>query len=230
MKLSCIIVDDEMIARRSLERLCQKIESLELVNIFENPNHALTWLEENSVDLIFLDVLMPGLTGIELMDQIGDLSQVILTTSRTEYAFEAFQYHVTDYLKKPISFPRFEQSVLKAVETHKQNEGYKSSAEEIYIREDGRYVKVLYENILYFENAGDYVCIKTKEGSHIIPGTIKSIDSRLKDPRFLKVHRSFIVNLDKIKDIEDTTLVIDNKVIPVSRAHKSSLVGHLNLL
>lgn len=230
MKLSCIIVDDEMIARRSLERLCQKLDTLQLINIFEDPNQALTFLQQNTVDLIFLDVLMPGLTGIELMDQIGDLSQVILTTSRTEYAFEAFQYHVTDFLKKPISFPRFEQSVLKAIEVHKQNEGYRSNAQEIYIREDGRYVRVLYENILYFENAGDYICIKTTAGNHIIPGTIKSLDFRLKDPRFLKVHRSFIVNLSKIKDIEDTTLVIDNKVIPVSRAHKASLVGHLNLL
>lgn len=230
MKLTCIIVDDEMIARKSLERLCLKVESLELLSIFENPREALAYLEESDVDLIFLDVEMPDLSGIEFMDHIGDLSQIILTTSKTEYAYEAFQYHVSDYLKKPISLPRFEQSVHKALEIHKQDENYEANTNDIYIREDGRYVRIRYDDILYFENAGDYIYIKTAQSNHIIHGTIKSIDTRLKDPRFLKVHRSYIVNLDKIIDIEDATLVIGKKVIPISRAHKSSLVGHLNLL
>ncbi len=230
MKLSCIIVDDEMIARLSLKHLCQKVDSLEVVGNFENASEVLAFLETNSVDLIFLDVEMPGISGMELMNRIGNLCQVILTTSKTEYAFEAFQYHVTDYLKKPIFFPRFEQSVLKALDIHKQNHNHSINSEEIYIRENGRYIRVAYHEILYIENAGDYVCIVTSNGNHIIPGTIKGIDGRLRDPRFLKVHRSFIVNLQKIKDIEDNTIVIESKVIPVSRAHRSSLVSHLNVL
>ncbi|NND06002.1 MAG: response regulator transcription factor [Saprospiraceae bacterium] len=230
MKLRCIIVDDEVIARKSLERLCLKVESLQLVNIFENPREALSYLEESDVDLIFLDVEMPDLSGIEFMDHIGDLSQIILTTSKTEYAYEAFQYHVSDYLKKPISLPRFEQAIQKAIEIHRQDENYEANTNDIYIREDGRYVRIRYEDILYFENAGDYIYIKTEQGNHIIHGTIKSIDARIKDSRFQKVHRSYIVNLNKIIDIEDTTLVIGKKVIPISRSHKSLLVGNLNLL
>ena len=230
MKLSCIIVDDEMIARRSLQHLCQKVPSLHLVDTFEHPQDVLSFLEDNTIDLIFLDVEMPGISGIELMNQIGNLCQVILTTSKTDYAYDAFQYHVTDYLKKPIFFPRFEQAVLKAIDQHKQSGARKSNSEEIYIRVNGKYVRIAFQDILYIENAGDYVCIKTKQGSHIIPGTIKSINTRLRDPRFLKVHRSFIVNLNEIKDIEDSTLVIESKVIPVSRAHRSLLVSHLNVL
>lgn len=230
MKLSCIIVDDEAIARKSIETLCQKSEQLELVKVCENAEQALEYLQENQVDLIFLDVEMPGLTGIQLMDKISTDQQVILTTAKIEYAFEAFEYHVTDYLKKPISYYRFEEAVKKAVDIHVKIKNVQKTSNSIYIKEDGRLVRVPLDNILYVENAGDYVCIQTTYGKHIVYGTIRGIDERLPKTKFLKVHRSYIVNLDKIKDIEETTLVIDRKVIPISRAHKNALLSSLNLL
>jgi DNA-binding LytR/AlgR family response regulator len=164
------------------------------------------------------------------MDKIGSDQQVILTTAKVEYAYEAFEYHVTDYLKKPISFPRFEEAVRKAVELLRQNDRTKTGANEIYIKEDGRLVRLLYDDILYIENAGDYVCIQTTTSKHIIYGTIRSLEARLPTSKFLKVHRSFIINLGKIKDIEDATLVIDRKVIPISRSHRNMLMNNLNLL
>lgn len=229
MILDCIIVDDELIARKSLERLCSKSEALHIVKICENATEALEYLEENPVDLIFLDVEMPGLSGIELMDHLAVLPNIILTTSKTDYAFEAYQYQVVDYLKKPITFPRFEQAVQKVIEIElrKQPQG---DSTDIYLRENGRYVRVPINDILYVENAGDYVCIRTEKKSHIVHGTIKSIDSKLNHEQFMKVHRSYIVNLEKIVDIEDSTLVIADKVIPISRAHKALLLGSLNLL
>ncbi len=230
--LTCIIVDDEPIARKSMETLCQKSANLDVQQICKDASEALIYLEENSVDLIFLDVEMPGISGLELLDKIGLNQQVILTTSKIEYAFEAFSYNVTDYLKKPISFPRFEEAVRKALEVQKSKNISKtdSVSNEIYVRVDGKLVRLLYEDILYFENAGDYVCIVTTSGNYIIHGTITNIDSKLPKSIFMKVHRSYIVNLTKIKDIEESTLVIDKKVIPISRAHKNLLFDQLNLL
>ncbi|MEM9544578.1 MAG: LytTR family DNA-binding domain-containing protein [Bacteroidota bacterium] len=231
-RLKCVIVEDEIMARKSLQKLCEKMEQLELIDSFDNAKDALQKIENDAVDLIFLDIEMPDMTGIELLEQLTVTPQVIFTTGNKEYAFEAFEYDVTDFLKKPITQLRFAKAVEKAIQRQEQLDAIAtaSSKNEIYIRTDGRYVRVPFSNILYFENVGDYVKVITSSGNHIIHGSMKSIDSRIQHPRFLKVHRSYIVNLDKIKDIEDNTLVIDKAVIPISRAHKPILMRTINLL
>lgn len=228
--LKCIIVDDEIMARKSLERLCHKTEILEIVAIYENAEKAIEFLKNDSVDLVFLDIEMPGLTGIEFLSAVSVLPQIIFTSSKTEYAFEAFQYQVTDYLQKPIDYSRFLLAVEKAFEIQKQNNLFKASAEEVYIREEGKHIRVSYDTILYFENIGDYVKVVTETGNHIIYSTLKSIAKKLNNTRFLKVHRSYIVNLAKIKDIDESSLVINRKVIPISRANRPFLMGRLNIL
>ncbi len=228
--LKCIIVDDEIMARKSLERLCNKTETLEVISICENAEAAIDFLKKDSVDLIFLDIEMPGLTGIEFLSAVSVLPQIIFTTSKTEYAFEAFQHQVTDYLQKPIDYSRFLLAVEKALEIQKQNDFYKAVAEEVYIREEGKYIRVAYGTILYFENVGDYVKVVTDTGNHIIYSTLKNIAKKLNNTRFLKVHRSYIVNLAKIKDIDESSLVINRKVIPISRANRPLLMGRLNIL
>jgi len=233
MILKTLIVDDELMARKAMERLCSKSEFLEIVGISENAEDALTLLEKEKVDLIFLDIEMPGLSGLELLDKIQYMPQVVFTTSNIEYAYEAYEYDVTDFIKKPVSQPRFLKSLEKVLEYKNRLDAVinESAKNEIYIKTDGRYIRIPFLDILYFENVGDYVKLNTENtGNHIIYGTLKSIDARLKHPRFLKVHRSFIVNLDKIKDIQDNTLVIEKKVIPISRAHKPILISSLNLL
>ncbi|MEZ5041048.1 MAG: LytTR family DNA-binding domain-containing protein [Saprospiraceae bacterium] len=230
MALNCIIVDDDLMARKALEKLCEKSELLNTIGICKDAKEALNLLSKEIIDLIFLDIEMPEITGIEFLEHAVSLPQVIFTTSKTEYAFEAFNYQVTDYLKKPITYPRFQQAVEKAYAIHEKNNAYKANAQEVYVREDGRFVRIPFDHILYFENVGDYIRVKTVSGSHIIHGTLKSIAAKLENPQFLKVHRSFIVNLSKIKDIEENTLVIEKKVIPISRANKPVLMGKLNLL
>ena len=173
---------------------------------------------------------MPGLTGIEFLSAVSVLPQIIFTTSKTEYAFEAYQHQVTDYLQKPIDYSRFLLAVEKALEIQKQNDFYKAAAEEVYIREEGKYIRVSYDTILYFENVGDYVKVVTETGNHIIYSTLKNIAKKLNHTRFLKVHRSYIVNLSKIKDIDESSLVINRKVIPISRANRPLLMGRLNIL
>ena len=231
-RLKCFIVEDEIMALKSLSNLCQKMEQLELIDALSNGEEALKRIESEEVDLIFLDIEMPGMSGLELLDRLTVSPQVIFTTGNKEYAFEAFEYEVTDFLKKPITQLRFSKAVEKAILRQEQLNAISSasSKNEIYIKSDGRFIRIAYENILYFENVGDYVKVITTEGNHIIHGSLKSIDSRIKHPRFLKVHRTYIVNLDKIKDIEDNTLVIDKSVIPISRAHKPILMRTINIL
>jgi len=228
--LRCIIVDDEIMARKSLERLCKKIDAIEVVTVCENAELAIEFLKKDSVDLIFLDIEMPGLTGIEFLSAVSILPQIIFTTSKTEYAFEAFQHQVTDYLQKPIDYSRFLLAIEKALEIQKQNNLFKAAAEEVYIREEGKYIRISYDTILYFENVGDYVKVVTDVGNHIIYSTLKSIVKKLNNTRFLKVHRSYIVNLAKIKDIDESSLVINRKVIPISRANRPVLMSRLNIL
>lgn len=230
MSLTCIIVEDELMARRSLQRLCEQYNSLEVLATFDNATDALAFLAEQSVDLIWLDVEMPGLSGLDLLEQLPSIPYVVLTTSKTEYAYDAFQYQVTDYLKKPISMPRFKIAVEKVLELHARSKSGPTAAQkEIYIKTDGRYIRLPFDSISYIENTGDYVKIHTSKQTHIVYSTMKYLEEKL-GVQFLRVHRSYIVHLDKIVDIEENTLVISNKVIPISRANKPELMNRLNLL
>ena len=231
-KLTCLIIEDEKMARRSLENLCQKSDRLQLEGAFENAKDALKAMEEKEVDLIFLDIEMPGMTGIEMLASMTISPQVIFTTGNKEYAYEAFEHDITDFLKKPITQSRFLKGVEKAVKRQDQLHAIAtaSARNEVYLRSEGRYIRIPFESILFFENVGDYIKVVTLEGNHLIHGSMKSIDARIQHPRFMKVHRSYIVNLDQIKDIEDNTLVIAKSVIPISRAYKPVLLKSINIL
>jgi DNA-binding LytR/AlgR family response regulator len=230
MSLTCIIVEDELMSRKSLARLCEQHGSLELLATFDNAVSALNFIAANQVDLIWLDVEMPGLSGLELLEKLPTMPYVVLTTSKTDYAYEAFQYQVTDYLKKPITVPRFNLAVEKVLElsAHAKS-NLPSEREEIYIKTDGRYIRLPFNTISYIENIGDYVKIYTTTQTYIVYSTMKYLEEKL-GSQFLRVHRSYIVHLDKIVDIEENTLVISKKVIPISRANKPELMNRLNLL
>lgn len=230
MGLSCIIVEDEVLSRKSLQRLCEQHGSLDVLGVFDNAHGALEFLAHQVVDLIWLDVEMPGLSGFGLLEQLGSIPFVVLTTNKTEYAFDAFQYQVTDYLKKPITLPRFKIAVEKVLELSVRTKPNTSpERNEIYIKTDGRYLRLPFDTITYIENTGDYVKIFTTTQTHIVYTTMKYLEEKL-GSQFLRVHRSYIVHLDKIVDIEENNLVISNKVIPISRANKSELMSRLNLL
>lgn len=217
-------------ARKSLQRLCENHGSLDLMGVFDNPTEALSFLAEHSVDLIWLDVEMPDLTGFDLLEKLPSIPLVVLTTSKTEYAFDAFQYQVTDYIKKPITMPRFNLAVEKVLEVyHRSKLASATERQEIYVKSEGRYIRIPFDAIAYVENIGDYVKIHTDKQTHIVYTTMKYLEEKL-GSQFLRVHRSYIVHLDRIVDIEENTLVINNKVIPISRANKPELMSRLNLL
>jgi two-component system response regulator LytT len=229
--MRCLIVDDEEMSRTNLQLLCEKIEDLEIVGICKSALDAFQWLQKDSVDLLFLDIEMPGLTGIELVRNASELPLVIFTTSKTDYAVEAFDLKelVVDYITKPVTLPR----LLKALERVRKlnvTPPIVTGLSYIFIKTDKRLVRIDLEDLLYVETVGDYVLFKTKDQQYIVHSSLKGIDEKLQHPNFLKVHRSYIVNLTKIVDIEENTLVIEKKVIPVSRAHKGLLMQKINLI
>jgi len=231
MKITYIIVDDDLLSRELLKSYCQKIKYLHCEGTFADARQALAHLKNNAVDLLLLDIEMPTMSGVELLNFLPVLPTVIFTTSNSRYAFDAFELEALDFLKKPFRFKRFEKAIEKMVQFHKDKKITSTiNSNDIYIKEKGRYKRLLLDDILYFQNVTDYVCIKTKSGSHTIISTLKSIADKLPHDRFMKVHRSFIVNLDKILDIDESTMVVDKKVIPISRSNRPLLMKKINLL
>jgi len=232
MVIKTILIEDNAMEAAVIEQYCSNQDSIDLVSTFENGTAAIKYLSENEVDLLFLDIEMPDMTGLELIDKISYSPQIIITTANKEYAYDAFEYEVVDFLKKPITLPRFTKTIDKVISNHEMRNkvALSSAATELYVKTDGKYIRVPYDEVLYFENVGDYIKVITSNGMHIIYGALKTLAQKLSYPRFLKVHRSFIVNLDKIVDIEDNSLVIGKKVIPISRAHKPIIMNSINVI
>jgi len=231
--LKSIIAEDDEISQLHLQNLCEQIKEVELLSIFSNGKDTLKYLEKNPVDLIFLDIEMPDMTGLELLEKLDFHPAIIVTTVNKEYALNAFDFDVTDFLLKPVNLPRL-QSAIEKVKSEKQQQDQiaeSSFLNELYIKVDGRLVRISVEDIVYFENVGDYIKVITEDKTHVIYGVLKNINERLRHPRLLKVHRSYIINLGKVKDIADNSVVMNNsKVIPISRAHKPVLLHSLNIL
>lgn len=231
--MDCIIIDDEEMARTSLRLLCSKIKDLKVKKDFDNAVDALKYLQSHQVDLVFLDVEMPEFTGFDLVKSSTELPYIIFVTSRSDYAAEAFEFKelVVDFITKPVTLPR----LIKAVERMRQiadddTQNLVKTTEYIFVKTDRRYVRIDLSDLLYIETVGDYVKFKTSSDQFIVHSTLKNVDSQINHPDFLKVHRSYIVNLSKVKDIEDNTLVIERTVIPVSRAQKPILLKRIAAL
>lgn len=234
MILNCMIVDDDPAASALLSRHCKKTSGLNLVVAFENPELALSEFSNYEVDLIFLDMMMPQMIGIDFLNQLPALPMVIFTTSRTDFAYQAFKFEAVDYLKKPVLYYEFTRAVEKAFIKQKASLPQQplvpvseDSQSNIFIKENGRLIRLPITDVLYFENEGDYVRVQTTNQQYLIYGTLKNINSKLPDNHFFRVHRSFIVNLNKIVDIEENSLVIERKLIPIGKSYKANLLKAL---
>lgn len=228
MKHSGIIVEDLKPAADILLRFCERSGAVGISSHFLNAEDALAYLGQHRVDVMFLDVEMPGISGFELMDRLDYPLQVILTTSKTEYAYDAFQYNVTDYLRKPFSYDRFLESVQKLRPPAAENQS--SQADHIFIKVDGKLIRLESSDILYIESMGDYVRFITRQRKYITHNTIKNIESRVEGMGFLKVHRSYIVNMSQVDDLQDTNLIVKGVSIPVSKSHKMRIRQELNII
>ncbi|MFI1773298.1 LytR/AlgR family response regulator transcription factor [Thalassobellus citreus] len=234
--MNCIIIDDEATARAIISQLCVSVPSLNVLEEFPNAIQAIKYLNQNEVDLIFLDIHMPDFTGFDFIQTLKNPPKIILTTSDSKFAIEAFEYDcIVDYLVKPIALPRFEKAIQKAASTVSKvatsSESVESSSgNDLYVNIDRRLIKIDIHSIYLVEAKGDYIHVKTEDKNYTVHSTLKKIEEKLPTDLFLKVHRSYIINIQKIIDIEDNSVLIKKDVIPVSRSNRPELMKRLNLL
>ncbi len=228
--MKVIIIDDDVTSRLVLRKLCSKIDDIKIIGEYENPLEAMPVLDENRADLIFLDIHMPELSGIDFLKISKSLPYTILITSDPNFALEAYEYNVTDYLLKPIDTVRFLKAIEKVKSLTASLDSEKSGTEEIYINVDRRLVRLMIDNINIIEAKGDYVMIRTTEKNYIVHSTMKNIEKKLPSHTFIKVHRSYIINKDRIIDIKDNSVLINKDVVPISRSNKEALMKSLNMI
>ena len=237
--MNCIIIDDEATARTIIAQLCTNISCLNVLEDFPNAMQAIKYLNQNDIDLIFLDIHMPDFTGFDFIETLKNPPKIILTTSDPQFAIQAFEYDcIVDYLVKPITLERFQKSIDKAkskldtpVKTDSKSQKVEtSSGNDLYVNIDRRLIKIDIPSIYLIEAKGDYIQVKTEDKNYTVHSTLKKIEDKLPNTLFLKVHRSYIINVQKIIDIEDNSVLIKKDVIPVSRANRPELMKRLNLL
>ncbi len=232
--IKTIIVDDEPLALDILEAHIEKIPELELLSRCSNAIEANQALNENEVDLLFLDIQMPQLTGIEFLRSIKNPPMVIFTTAYPEYAVEGFNLEAVDYLLKPISFERFLKATNKVIDRMNAGDGStdpgsaSDSADDFFfVKSDKKLVKVFYKDILYIEGLKDYVIIRTETGRVITLQTMKSLEHKLPSSMFMRIHRSYIMNLQKIKALEGNMVELvekgQTKHIPIGKNYRDGL-------
>lgn len=235
--MNCIVIDDEETARFIIGQLGVNNPNIKIQESFQNPVNAIKYLNDYSVDLVFLDIHMPLFTGFDFIKTIKEPPQIILTTSDKSFALEAFEYEcIIDYFIKPITQERFDKGVERAVSASQSAVvTYDSpvpdeTLDDLYINIDRRLVKIDIPTIRVVEAKGDYIMLKTADKNYMVHSTLKKIENKLPQDVFLKVHRSYIINTRKIVDIEDNSVLIGKEVVPVSRSNRSELMRRLNLL
>ncbi|MFD2099290.1 LytR/AlgR family response regulator transcription factor [Flagellimonas iocasae] len=229
-KLRCIIIDDEPLAREVLEEYIHVVDHLELVCTAENALELDQQLGQHSVDLIFLDIQMPYLTGLDFLKLRSELPTVIITTAYPNYALEGFNFDVMDYLLKPITFNRFFKAVSKATEYHKLKKGPVETAEQpkeepyFFVKCDGKYQKIVTSDILFVKALENYVQIQTTTDKHLSLMPLKTIEENLDTAEFVRTHKSYIVPMSKIQTLENHELILEQgHTIPISRNYRKQL-------
>jgi two-component system, LytTR family, response regulator len=232
MQLNCIIIDDEPLARKGLKEYIADVEFLHLAGEFENPLKATQVLSSGSVQLVFLDIQMPKISGLEFLKSLQQAPPVIFTTAFPQYALDGFDLNALDYLVKPISFDRFLKAAMRAkeyYEVRKKNTSVESaqSGEYFFIKADNKLVKLEYDEILFVEALQNYVTIQTISKKYITYLTFKSVEEYLPADKFIKTHKSYIVSASKIDTIEGNDIRIGNHHLPISRNLKDEVMEKL---
>jgi DNA-binding LytR/AlgR family response regulator len=227
--ISCAIIEDDSISRTMIEGLAEKTNLLSVEGSFPSAQEAMPWLNKHQVDLLFLDIEMPGISGIDLLRVLANKPEVIIVSSKPDYAVDAFEFSVADYLLKPVKdYSRFLHAVNKvAARLSKTNT---DTDNHLFVKVDSLLQKLNMGDVLWIEAFGDYVKIQTTDKMHTVYSTLKKLEDRLPSDKFLRVHRSFIVNLEKISNIDSTNLEIDKKIIPISENYKEQLLNKIKIL
>lgn len=229
MKLNCLIVDDEPLARKGMEEYVSEVAFLQLAGSCENAMKASAFMNDGKIDLMLLDIQMPKLSGIDFLKTLKNPPLVIFTTAFSEYALESYSLDVIDYLVKPIPFDRFLKAAQKAFDFHslRLKASAKISIDFFFIKCDHKFEKVNYIDVLYVESMQNYCILHTPDRKLITYITLSGLEEQLPVNRFLKVHKSFIVSLEKIKALEGNEILIGNARIPISRGMKDEVVNKI---
>lgn len=231
--LSCVIIDDEPLAREGLSSYVREVDFLHLTGTAENPLELISLLEEQLVDLIFLDIQMPKMSGIEFLKIVPNPPMVILTTAYPSFALDGFQLNVLDYLLKPITFERFVQSAHKARTYHRlvaqassagSAKNVQADANYVFVKCGNRYEKLVFDELLYVEGLQNYVTIYTTKGNYVTLLTLSTLEQNLAEHGFVRVHKSYIVNTGKIDGIEGHELFLESHRIPISRHYRDRIM------
>lgn len=228
-KIKCLAVDDEELARSLLEVFIKKLDYLELVGMAKNPIEASSFLSSHQVDLIFLDIQMPELTGVEFIKIFQPKQPVIFTTAYSEFALEGYELDIVDYLLKPFSFSRFVQAVEKAKRWIQLNKGQKHLVEEskennfIVIKSDHKLIKVFFEDILYIQGMREYASFYLKEGRILSLISLKKLEEVLPENLFIRIHKSYIASVQNIKSLEGNMIHLGKEKLPVGNLYKEKV-------
>jgi len=225
MKLNCIVVDDSAVQRITITKLVSDSKLLNLVGDFANALEAKNCINNNTIDLIFLDVEMPLINGFDLLDGLKSKPQIVFITSKADYALKAFDYEATDFLQKPISKERFLKAVKKASELHiLRNETHEELGESIVIKSNLKKLKIYLSKIKWIEAYGDYIKVATDDETHLVLSTMKGFEKELPEGKFIRVHKSFIINLSRVEKFNNKFVEIGTTKIPLSRNKKEEII------
>lgn len=233
--MNCIVIDDDKLSRVVIEEYVGKSDGLSLTGSYSNAIDAINEIKENNnVDLIFLDIEMPQMTGIDFLNTLEYPIQVIIISSKEKYALDAFDYDVTDYLLKPITYSRFFKAIDKALSRYNKEKLNSESTEEIFIKKGSSLVRIKFDEILWIEALENYVILNKISEKLTIHFTMKAIEKKLPSKKFTRIHRSFIVNTSKISVIQDNSVEIrlqgDSMTIPIGKSYKDKLMKDINLM
>ena len=232
--ISCAIIEDDLITLSMIEGMAQKTPVLKVMGAFNSPVEAVEWLSDNHVDLLFLDIEMPDLNGLQLLQSLVYKPEVIVISGNPSFAVDAFEFSLADFILKPIKdYSRFLKAVNKVVD--KRRSLSVEDDDTLYVRIDSHLVKINTDNINWIEASGDYVRIYVSDGIsdgkfYTVYSTLKKICSTLPENKFTRVHRSFIVNLSKITNIDSNSLELRKKIIPISDTYKDHLFSNIRVL
>jgi len=232
-KIECIIVEDDLVAQSEEMQMIHKINFLDLKKSFNDPIEASVYLRENHVDLIFLDIELPNISGLQLIDMLDYKPMVIIITTQQKYAIEAFSYGVCDYLLRPLDdYSRFFKAALRAQATKNNKSLSADTHSSLFVKVDSLLYNINVDSIRWVEAYGDYVkiYINTEQKFYMVLTTLKSIETKLSEIQFIRVHRSYIVNVRNIDNMDANTIQMGTKVIPIGANYRDVLIKKINLL
>lgn len=229
--LQCFVADDDATSRMLVEKFIAQTEFLSLAGSFEDGEQAVVAMTQQEPDLLFLDIEMPHYSGLEILRNLENPPAVILITSNKEYALDAFEYDVIDFLLKPLTYPRFLKAATKVRDDLAQPVRQPvASPGFLFIKHNSRYLKLHTKDIRWIEAIGDYVELHLQDRKFVVHSTMKVMSSKLGAGEFLRVHRSYIVRIDQIDEIEDNTLFVGEKYVPIGKSYRKQLMTTLNMI